>query len=292
MSLNAKLVVVGGEVKTAEIKLRLPSTIGRGRGATIMLPHPLVSRQHCELFEAGGQLMVRDLGSLNGTFVKNERIAGDAALPPGELLTVGAVTFRAVYEVEESNAPPPGEGPQLKSGPAGAVDPHGTVRTGGKTVTSSPKPQLLEEDDDAGFNFDEPLIPVDEDAAPLANAHTDPVGPPSSQATLRDNSKPASKPAGKPAGGKGSSVAMQGKTSSPNSVAPAKGNAPSKAAPPAKSAATAPAPAKAPPAKPAAGGDEKTINQNKWQDDEEPIEGTGEDDEDFGDFLKSLDNQK
>ncbi len=43
MPINAKLVVVGGEVKTAEIKLRLPSTIGRGRGCTIMLPQALVS---------------------------------------------------------------------------------------------------------------------------------------------------------------------------------------------------------------------------------------------------------
>ena len=38
MSLNAKLVVVGGDVKTTEIKLRLPSTIGRGRGTAIVLP--------------------------------------------------------------------------------------------------------------------------------------------------------------------------------------------------------------------------------------------------------------
>jgi len=62
MSLNAKLVVVGGDVKTTEIKLKLPSTIGRGRGTSIVLPHPLVSRQHCELYEAQGRIMVRDLG--------------------------------------------------------------------------------------------------------------------------------------------------------------------------------------------------------------------------------------
>jgi|GEM_PF-1482744 len=103
MALNAKLVVVGGEVKTAEIKLRLPSTIGRGRGTTIMLPHPLVSRQHCELFEAGGKLMVRDMGSLNGTFVNNQRIT-ESVIMPGELLTIGAVTFRAAYEIDESVA--------------------------------------------------------------------------------------------------------------------------------------------------------------------------------------------
>src|SRR5262245_54934060 len=97
MSLNAKLVVVGGDVKTTEIKLKLPSTIGRGRGTSIVLPHPLVSRQHCELYEVDGQLMVRDLGSLNGTFVNNQKIT-ESPLAPGELLTVGTVTFRAVYD--------------------------------------------------------------------------------------------------------------------------------------------------------------------------------------------------
>ncbi len=111
MALKAKLVVVGGEVKTAEIKLRLPSTIGRGRGTTIMLPHPLVSRQHCELFEASGKLMVRDMGSLNGTFVNNQRIT-ESVILPGELLTIGAVTFRAAYEMDGSVAPGvPGDSP-------------------------------------------------------------------------------------------------------------------------------------------------------------------------------------
>lgn len=98
MSLHARLVVVGGEVKASEIKLRLPCTIGRGRGCTIVLAHPLVSRQHCELFEADGRLMVRDLGSLNGTFVNNQRIGDVAPLPANELLTIGTVTFRAVYD--------------------------------------------------------------------------------------------------------------------------------------------------------------------------------------------------
>ncbi len=94
--MEAKLIVVGGDAKTTEIKLKLPTIIGRGRGATLTLPHPLVSRQHCEIYESEGQLFVRDMGSLNGTFVGNEPIT-EAALPPGELLTVGAVTFRAIY---------------------------------------------------------------------------------------------------------------------------------------------------------------------------------------------------
>ncbi len=94
--MEAKLIVVGGDAKATEIKLKLPTIIGRGRGATLTLPHPLVSRQHCEIYESNGQLFVRDMGSLNGTFVGNEPIT-EAPLPPGELLTVGAVTFRAIY---------------------------------------------------------------------------------------------------------------------------------------------------------------------------------------------------
>lgn len=95
--MKAKLIVVGGDAKPTEIDLTLPSVIGRGRSATLTLPHPLVSREHCEIYLSEGRLHVRDLGSLNGTYVGNERVE-DAALPAGGLLTVGTVTFRAVYE--------------------------------------------------------------------------------------------------------------------------------------------------------------------------------------------------
>ena len=119
MPINAKLVVVGGEVKTAEIKLRLPCTIGRGRGCTIMLPQALVSRQHCELFETGGQMMVRDLGSLNGTFVNNQKIADPSPIRSEELLTIGTVTFRVVYEGASASSPPAGTGPAKRTASAG-----------------------------------------------------------------------------------------------------------------------------------------------------------------------------
>ena len=103
--MEAKLVVVGGEAKPAEIRLKLPTTIGRGKEATLTLPHPLVSRLHTEIFESDGKLFVRDLGSLNGTFVNKERIEGDRQLQPGELLTIGTVTFRAIYECAEGEVP-------------------------------------------------------------------------------------------------------------------------------------------------------------------------------------------
>jgi hypothetical protein len=112
--MKAKLIVVGGDAKAAEVKLKLPTVIGRGREANLTLPHPLVSRKHCEIFEDRGRLCVRDLGSLNGTYVNNERISEATSLPSGDLLTVGAVTFRAVYAEPSLNAAP--------------VDDEGTIR--------------------------------------------------------------------------------------------------------------------------------------------------------------------
>ena len=96
--LKAKLIVVGGDAKAKEVALRLPTIIGRGKDVTLTLPHPLVSRQHCELDEQSGWLVVKDLGSLNGTYVNNRRIKDTQKLPPNHLLTLGNVTFRAVYE--------------------------------------------------------------------------------------------------------------------------------------------------------------------------------------------------
>lgn len=101
--LSAKLTVVGGDAKAAEISLKLPTTIGRGRDVTLTLPHPLVSRQHCEIFERNGALYVRDLKSLNGTYVDSHRIDGTSELLPDQLLTIGTVTFRAQYSVASAN---------------------------------------------------------------------------------------------------------------------------------------------------------------------------------------------
>ncbi len=101
--LKAKLVVVGGVAKAAEIPLKLPTVIGRGREATLTLPHPLVSRQHCELYEMDGMLHVRDLQSLNGTYVDSQRIETCSLLKPEQLLTIGDVTFRAIYSSHDAS---------------------------------------------------------------------------------------------------------------------------------------------------------------------------------------------
>jgi predicted component of type VI protein secretion system len=101
---EAKLIVVGGDSQARQFELHLPAVIGRSRSTDVRLGHPLVSRQHCEVFEADGILMVRDLGSLNGTFIGETRVAEEAVpVKPGELLTVGPITFRAEYFASAPN---------------------------------------------------------------------------------------------------------------------------------------------------------------------------------------------
>lgn len=97
--MQAKLVIVKGQSSKGDVKVKVPSVIGRSRDASLTIAHPLISRQHCELFEMEGLLMIRDLGSLNGTYIGDDRVA-EAPLPPQSRFTVGPLTFRVEYEYE------------------------------------------------------------------------------------------------------------------------------------------------------------------------------------------------
>ncbi len=94
--MEAKLLVVGGKASKGSISLKLPTVIGRSREATLTIAHPMISRRHCEVYEAEGLLMIRDLGSLNGTVIGGQRIK-EAPLPPDGEFSIGPLTFRAQY---------------------------------------------------------------------------------------------------------------------------------------------------------------------------------------------------
>jgi ABC-type multidrug transport system ATPase subunit len=70
-------------------------TIGRGP-CDIMLDDPQVSRFHAQIDrDAHGQLLLRDAGSTNGTFVNGSRLSSPLPLQPGMVIQIG--TFRLVY---------------------------------------------------------------------------------------------------------------------------------------------------------------------------------------------------
>jgi len=68
------------------------TVVGRRQDCGLRVPTRDVSRQHCEIVLEKGALVVRDLGSTNGTYVNNKRVA-EAKLSAGDHLAVGPVEF-------------------------------------------------------------------------------------------------------------------------------------------------------------------------------------------------------
>ncbi len=80
-----------------------PFLIGRGLSATLCLSSNTVSSVHAELVETHTSLVVRDLGSTNGTYVNGQRIVGARELFPDDLVQFGASPFRVLKQTAPSN---------------------------------------------------------------------------------------------------------------------------------------------------------------------------------------------
>jgi DNA-binding CsgD family transcriptional regulator len=71
--------------------------VGREPTAAICLPDSTVSREHAEIEVQASKVTVRDLDSLNGTFVNDEQIHA-SPLEVGQHLRFGRVSFELVHE--------------------------------------------------------------------------------------------------------------------------------------------------------------------------------------------------
>lgn len=91
MQISLIMVTADGKSKEAQVK-SLPAVIGREEGCKLRVPVANVSRKHAELYEADDELLVRDMGSSNGTYVNGSKIK-QTELAPGDVLTVGPVVF-------------------------------------------------------------------------------------------------------------------------------------------------------------------------------------------------------
>src|SRR3954447_10947884 len=101
--MDYELVIVQGRSVSNTIKLgEGVTTIGRHDECNLRIKSSQVSRKHCELFEKKGLLLVKDLGSSNGTIVNGKKVQGQRVLEPGDELTIGPVQLR----VSKVGAPP------------------------------------------------------------------------------------------------------------------------------------------------------------------------------------------
>ena len=66
------------------------SIIGRSRSSVVHIPETTVSRQHARVAVAGGgQVVLHDLGSSNGTYVNGDKVEGERRLADGDRVLVG-----------------------------------------------------------------------------------------------------------------------------------------------------------------------------------------------------------
>lgn len=71
-----------------------PLILGRSSSCDLRLPHASISRRHARLTRRGERLFLEDLGSQNGTFLDDERLAGPCELQVGQRIHIGPAVLR------------------------------------------------------------------------------------------------------------------------------------------------------------------------------------------------------
>src|SRR5512135_1051292 len=169
--MDFELVVIRGRSTNQALKLSHGiTTVGRHDGCQLRIKASQVSRRHCELFEKGGVLLVRDLGSSNGTYVNGKRIQEQRVLGPGDEIMIGQVKLRVatVGQTPPSPAPPKSS----KPGDSAIVEPVPTGGVGEFEIEFEEEPVTTE---------DVPMADIEEEptvtASPKAEA-APPLAPP------------------------------------------------------------------------------------------------------------------
>jgi serine phosphatase RsbU (regulator of sigma subunit) len=101
------LVVISGAGLGRRIRLdSQPVVIGRDAQSGLVLASPDVSRRHCQVELANGEVVATDLRSTNGTYVDGKLIDCPTALPDGSILEIGQQVVkherRSTREVQEA----------------------------------------------------------------------------------------------------------------------------------------------------------------------------------------------
>ncbi|MBX3248217.1 MAG: GAF domain-containing protein [Myxococcales bacterium] len=100
-----------------ERELGAHNSLGRHPNNTHQVLDRIVSKEHCHIDLVNGRYVLKDLGSLNGTFVNGERVS-EKLLEPGDEITLGSTRILFQEDGRASSG-----GPQPRSPSADAAAP-------------------------------------------------------------------------------------------------------------------------------------------------------------------------
>ena len=107
-----RLLVQGPEGQR-EVRLATHNTLGRHPNNSIQILDRIVSKEHCHIDLVDGKWILRDLGSLNGTYVNGERV-GERELHDGDQITMGST--RIVFQLDEEERAARSDAPGAAAG--------------------------------------------------------------------------------------------------------------------------------------------------------------------------------
>jgi FHA domain len=87
------MIHADGAAKPRAMYLATNTVVGRGAECELRLDDTFVSQEHARIFAKDGSWYVEDLGSTNGTFVNEQRLAAPAMLTTGDRIRVGTTVL-------------------------------------------------------------------------------------------------------------------------------------------------------------------------------------------------------
>jgi predicted component of type VI protein secretion system len=159
--MDFQLVVLRGRSATTALKLGDGvTTAGRHDDCQLRIKSSEVSRRHCQFFEKNGMLLVKDLGSSNGTMLNGKKIEGQRVLEPGDELSIGPVKLR----VEKVGQPVPAK-----------VTPAAPAPKAGDTAVPIPTVKAGDASDEFEIDFDDEPEPASEEKTVAVKATAKPA---------------------------------------------------------------------------------------------------------------------
>ncbi|MGB5415188.1 MAG: adenylate/guanylate cyclase domain-containing protein [Polyangiales bacterium] len=85
----ARISIIGPSGRQ-ERQLFRHNSLGRHPRNTHQVLDRVVSKEHCHIELIGDAYVLKDLGSLNGTYINGDRVDGEKSLEPGDEITIGS----------------------------------------------------------------------------------------------------------------------------------------------------------------------------------------------------------